>query len=124
MATSSNIVHLCLFNGQLLTLQLDVICVFVQVYARTVGCEASHPSFGPVKQIAAQITHLLPDTVQLFGENMFGIHSIEYDRLEAYFYVFAALRGGSEWLSWDEVATLSKEMGLTTVPLVARGQVG
>ena len=93
------------------------------MYARTVNSEVTHPSFGPVKQLAAQVSFILPDNIQLFGENMFGIHSIEYDRLESYMYVFAALRDGSEWLSWNELTELAEEMGLCVVPVVARGQV-
>ena len=53
---------------------------------------------------------------------MFGVHSIEYDGLESFFYVFAALREGSEWLSWDHVTELTNEIGVPTVPVVARKQ--
>ena len=100
------------------------VCLFtIQVYARTVGSETTHPSFSPAKQLSAQISYMLPDNIQLFGENMFGVHSIEYNRLESFFYVFAALRDGKDWLSWDEVTELAKEMRLMTVPEVARKQV-
>ena len=54
---------------------------------------------------------------------MFGIHSIEYDQLESFFYVFAALRDGLQWLAWDHVTELAKEIGVPTVPVIARGQV-
>ena len=94
-----------------------------QVYARTVNTEATHPSFGPIKQLAAEVSYLLPHNLQLLGENMFGVHSIEYDGLEAFFYVFGALRDGSEWLSWDHVTELTNEIGVPTVPVVARKQV-
>lgn len=84
--------------------------------------EATHGSFGPIKQLSAQISFLLPESIQLFGENMFGIHSIEYDRLESYLYVFAALRDGTQWLPWDHVTELANEIGVPTVPVVARRQ--
>ena len=99
------------------------ISLILQVYARTVNSEATHPSFGPIKQLAAEISYLLPQNLQLFGENMFGVHSIEYDGLQSFFYAFAALRDGSEWLSWDHVTELTNEIGVATVPVVARKQV-
>ena len=68
-----------------------VINFFFQVYSRTVNSEASHPSFGPIKELASGISCLLPDNVQLFGENMFGVHSIEYDSLRSFFYLFGKL---------------------------------
>jgi len=56
------------------------------VYGRSHAEEATHPSFGPIKQLAQQVQYMLdPDDqdVWLFGENLFGIHSIEYDALES-----------------------------------------
>ena len=55
---------------------------------------------------------------------MFGIHSIEYDGLESYFYIFSILEDGSSWLPWDKVKELSEMLGIPTVPEVARKQVG
>ena len=98
-------------------------CVYVQVYARTTNSEATHPSFGPVKQLSAQMSYLLPDNIQLFGENMFAVHSIEYDGLSSFLYVFAALENGVKWLSWDDVTDLADSLGLSTAPLVTRRQV-
>ena len=59
----------------------------IQVYARTISSEAAHASFGPIKQLAAEISYSVPQNIQLFGENMFGIHSIEYDGLTSFFYL-------------------------------------
>lgn len=66
---------------------------------------------------------MLPDNIQLFGENMFGIHSIEYDGLASFFYIFAVLEEGRDWWAWDRVEELANEIGLPTVPIVYRGQV-
>lgn len=94
-----------------------------QVYARTTNSEATHPSFGPIKQLSSQISYLLDDDIQLFGENMFGVHSIEYDAMNSFFFVFAALRDQTQWLSWNEVTDMAELIGVPTVPLVARRQV-
>ena len=56
----------------------------------------------------------------VFGENLYGLHSIEYTELEAYFYVFG-IREGSRWLAWDEVEFYAKALDLPTVPVISRG---
>jgi hypothetical protein len=84
--------------------------------------EASHPSFGPIKALASQISFMIPDNIQIFGENMFGIHSIEYDKLESYFYIFGVLEDETSWLEWDKVKELSIDTGIPHVPEIARRQ--
>ena len=54
---------------------------------------------------------------------MFGIHSIEYDGLTSFFYLFAALENGSDWLAWDHVTELANETGVPTVPVYRQKQV-
>lgn len=71
------------------------VLLSMQVFARTISSEATHASFGPIKQLAAEISYSMPKNVQLFGENMFGIHSIEYNGLDSFFYLFAVLENGS-----------------------------
>jgi len=56
-----------------------------------------------------QIAHEVSPDLMLFGENMVGIHSIEYDNLQSYFYLFSIYRIGVGWLSWDEVSILKKQ---------------
>ena len=90
-----------------------------QVYGRTHAQPASHESFSAVKELAANLGNLLQD-VQVFGENMQAVHSIEYGNLQSFFYVFAARRGHA-WLSWDETVALAESLGLPMVPLVFRG---
>lgn len=53
--------------------------------------------------------------LELFGENLFAIHSIEYKRIEEYFFVFAA-RIKDTWLSWEEVKFYAKLFDLPSVP--------
>jgi RNA ligase len=56
----------------------------------------------------------------IFGENLYGTHSIEYTDLEAYFYVFG-IREGTRWLAWDEVEFYAHALDLPTVPVISRG---
>jgi len=91
------------------------------VYARTHAQPATHESFSAVKQLARGFPDgALEEGVELFGENMQAVHSIEYGNLASYFYVFAA-RVTGRWLPWDEVVELAERLGLPTVPVVFRG---
>jgi len=55
--------------------------------------------------------------IELFGEGMFGIHSIEYSKLESYFYLFG-VRKLDMWLSWEEVKFYAELFDLPTVPVL------
>lgn len=56
----------------------------------------------------------------IYGENMFGIHSIEYDKLTDYFYVFN-IRDDERWYSWNEVTEMCEILGLSQVPTLYVG---
>ncbi|KAL0478215.1 hypothetical protein AKO1_008483 [Acrasis kona] len=92
-----------------------------RVYARTCKNEATHQSFSGIKSIYAQIKYLIPNNLALFGENMLGIHSIEYNNLKSFFYLFSILEGGTRWLGWDEIVDIAEEIGVPHVPLLFRG---
>ena len=88
-----------------------------KVYARTNSTEATHSSFSAVKQLSS------PDNYALFGENMFGIHSIEYTKLTDYFYLFSILDVKTKtFISWDEVKSFSENNGLETPPILFEGK--
>ena len=65
----------------------------------------------------SSIKHDLGD-VEIFGENLFAIHSIEYKNLEHYFYVFA-VRQLDVWLGWEEVNFYASMFDFPTVPELA-----
>jgi hypothetical protein len=58
----------------------------------------------------------------IFGENMYGIHSIEYSELTSYFYMFG-IRYKDVWLSWDEIEEYSYLLNIPTVPVLFKGIV-
>lgn len=103
-----------------------------RVYARTTSKEATHKSFSAVKQLYSQFSYMVPDEVAIYGENMFGVHSIEYDGLQSYFYMFGALERQQEsdssdevtndvWWSWERVEQYAEELGVPTVPVLFKG---
>lgn len=53
--------------------------------------------------------------LEIFGEGMYGIHSIQYSKLESYYYVFG-IRENGFWLSWDEVKFYANLFDFPTVP--------
>lgn len=55
--------------------------------------------------------------IEIFGENLYAIHSIEYKKIENYFYVFAVRENGV-WLSWDEVVFYADFFDFPTVPIL------
>ena len=57
----------------------------LKVFGRTHAQPATHESFSAVKEQAMAIGEELGD-VELFGENMQAVHSIEYTNLASYFY--------------------------------------
>jgi hypothetical protein len=64
----------------------------------------------------------LSDGVYLFGEGMYGIHSIEYTNLTSYFYIFG-VRDNNIWVSWDAVEEYSYLLDLPTAPVLFKGKV-
>jgi len=101
-------------------IKADVESQRLQVFGRTHAQPAEHASFSAVKELAACMEYDELGDVEIFGENMQAVHSIEYGSLTNYFYVFAARRSG-DWLCWDETRDLAKRLGLATVPEVFRG---
>lgn len=71
---------------------------------------------------STKIKGSLSDGVFLFGENMEGIHSIEYTNLKSYFYLFG-IRDNDMWLSWDEVEEYVYLLDLELVPVLFKGVV-
>lgn len=93
------------------------------VYARSHGAYTTSPWSREVRQIhSVKVEGMLGPDVYVFGENMEGIHSIEYSNLSSYFYMFG-VRDNSTWQSWDVVEEYAYLLDLPTVPVLFRGIV-
>ena len=88
------------------------------VYARSTGQIARHGSFDVVKAIHAPKTY--GDERVFYGENLYGVHSIEYGELPDVFFLFGVLTDGV-WSSWDDLTAIAAEMSFKTVPCLFRG---
>ena len=54
---------------------------------------------------------------EIFGENLYAIHSIEYPLIENHYYVFG-VRELDKWLSWEETVFIANVFDLPTVPVI------
>lgn len=90
-------------------------------FARSHASTPNHPSFDAFKAMHATVRHLIPKNVQVFGEWLYAKHSIGYDQLPSYFQVFGVrdlLK--NVWASWEEVEVWAEELGVVTVPVLAK----
>jgi len=93
------------------------------VYARSHATFTTSAWSREVRQLhKLSVEDELGDGVFLFGENMEGIHSIEYTNLESYFYIFG-IRDNDIWIPWEKVEEYSYLLDIPTVPVLFKGIV-
>lgn len=90
------------------------------VFARSHASSPSHPSFDKLKQKFYALKHNLKKEEQIFGENCFAVHSIEYKSLTDDFFAFG-IRQGDLWLPFDDTLLRVQDLGLSFVPVLFRG---
>jgi len=102
------------------------------VYARSVVQPATDGWFAMVKKHHGWKTVELDPTVVVYGEDIYGIHSIEYDAIseDETYRIFAARefdvenapdRSTGRFLSWDTTVELAHQLDIQTVPILFRG---
>lgn len=94
------------------------------VYARSHGAVNQNPWARNMWEIWERVKMDLedePENLDIFGENLYGVHSIEYTNLEHYFFTFA-MRKGETWLSWEQVEEISYLLSLPIAPVIAKGK--
>ncbi|BAV09937.1 RNA ligase [Filimonas lacunae] len=57
--------------------------------------------------------------LEVFVENLYAVHSIEYKNLDHHYYVFA-VREGEHWLGWEETKFYAAMLDLPVVPEIKR----
>ena len=95
-------------------------------YARSDGAPTRSPwsrnIWDPQEGLYWRIKTLIGSNETLFGENLYGEHSIHYDKLPSYFHLFA-VSTESVWESWQSVKLFGTILGVKTVPELWRGVV-
>lgn len=80
-----------------------------------------HSSQSMMKSLTNNIHFNIPYGHRLCGENVYAKHSIFYDQLTAFFYLFSIWNEKEECLSWDETVEWAQILGVQTVPVLYRG---
>ena len=89
------------------------------IHARSLESK-SHETRNWVKGLWSRISYLLDENMRLCGENLYAVHSIEYNDLPSYFMPFS-LWMDNKCLSWDESVEYFKILGLEHVPVIYDG---
>lgn len=84
------------------------------VFARSHAAPTTSPWTNQIRERWELVKNDLGD-IELFGENLYAVHSIEYKRIESYYYIFA-VRCLDMWLSWEEVKFYAAMFDFPTVP--------
>lgn len=93
------------------------------VYARSHSTFTTSPWSVMVRTLHGTLKNDIDKDMFLFGENMEGIHSIEYENLTSPLYVFG-IREANIWASWDDIEYFSYVTDIPSVPVLFKGQVG
>jgi len=80
-----------------------------------------HPSRDWIKSLHGRIAHEIPKGYRVCGENVFASHSIYYQHLDDYFFVFSVWNDKNVCQSWDETVEWAELLGLKTVPILYDG---
>ena len=95
-------------------------------YARSDGAPTRYPwnrnIWDPNDGLYWNIKSLIGPNEILFGENLYGEHSIHYDKLDNYFHLFA-INNGINWYSWDDVKSFANIIEVPYVPELWRGRI-
>jgi len=84
------------------------------VFARSHAAPTTSPWTATLREYWHRVKGELGD-LEIFLENLYAIHSIQYQHLDHHFYVFA-VREHDRWLSWEEVKFYAGLLELPTVP--------
>lgn len=88
------------------------------VFARSHAAPTTSPWTATIRQYWQSIRNDLGN-LEIFLENLYAVHSIEYRNLDHHFYVFG-IREGDRWLSWEETRFYAAMLDLPVVPEIKR----
>lgn len=86
------------------------------VFARSHAAPTIHPWADHLKiKHSLIVNDLKQNNLEIFGENLYAIHSIIYPELEHHFFVFG-VRVLDTWLSWEETKWIAAFFDFPVVP--------
>ena len=101
-------------DGENTTIYNDGYC-----HARSIDSK-NHPSRSYVKHLAAKLYNSFPKNYRLTGENLFAKHSIFYENLEDYFYLFGVWNEDICY-NWEKVILMAEKLKLKVVSVLYQG---
>lgn len=91
------------------------------VFARSHGAPTRSPwsrnLWDPSDGLYWKIKQYIGPNETIYGENLYGEHSIHYDCLTHYWHMFAA-NDGNMWYSWGQVVEFADILGVPHVPML------
>ena len=90
------------------------------VHARSPDSQ-NHPSRNWVKNYLAGKLFDLPASWRLCGENVYAKHSIAYNNLDSYFYLFSVWNERNVCLNWADTTVWSELLDIPLVPVLYSG---
>ena len=81
----------------------------------------NHSSRNWLKNFHSLMSYNIPEGWRICGENLYARHTMEYDNLDSFFYVFSIWNEINECLSWDETVEWSSLLDLKLVPILYDG---
>jgi hypothetical protein len=89
------------------------------VFARSHAAPNNYPWAGHLWELWKRIKNDIGE-LDIFGENLYAKHSIEYSGLDHYFYIFG-IRDENKWLSWEDVEFYASLLNIPTAPVLFKG---
>lgn len=80
-----------------------------------------HPSRDWVKALQGRVGYRLPAGWRACGENLYARHSLAYENLESYFYLFSVWDEANTCLNWDDTLLWAEELGVPVPAVLYRG---
>jgi len=90
------------------------------MHARSIDGQ-NHPSRNWLKSFHANMGYNIPEGWRICGENMYAKHTIYYENLEHYFYIFSIWNESNRCLSWEDTLLWSELLELKVVPILYDG---
>ncbi len=90
------------------------------IYTRSLDY-SYHWSRTRLQSFHSQISYLIPTGYRICGENLVATHSIKYENLDSFFLAFSVWKN-NECLSWDESEKFLKNIGVSMVPVLWKGE--
>ena len=90
------------------------------IHARSLDSR-HHPSRDWVKKWHASIAYSIPENWRICGENLYALHSVEYQQLASYFYGFSIWDEHNTCLSWTDTTEWFELLGIYPAPVLYHG---